>query len=77
VWDRADHFDVTRPVDTQHLAFGWGPHICLGASLGRLETAIVFEEILDRFSSWELAGTPERRATGLGGLERLALQFHR
>ncbi|GAA4092152.1 cytochrome P450 [Actinomadura miaoliensis] len=47
VFDRPDEFDVTRaPGD--HIAFGLGPHFCLGASLARLELRIFFEEFVAR-----------------------------
>jgi cytochrome P450 len=55
----ADALDVTRPVDTSHVAFGFGEHLCLGASLARLEARMVFEELLARFPNYELAGAPE------------------
>jgi cytochrome P450 len=55
----ADEFDVTRPVDNTHLAFGFGEHLCLGAALARMEGRVVFEEFLKRFPNYELTAEPE------------------
>ncbi|MFC5182451.1 cytochrome P450 [Actinomadura harenae] len=54
VFDRPDVLDVTRaPGD--HIAFGLGPHFCLGASLARLELRIFFEEFVARVGAAEWA----------------------
>ena len=49
-----DRFDVCRNPNP-HLAFGFGAHFCMGASLARLETQIAFEELLRRFPRYALA----------------------
>ncbi|MGK5552130.1 cytochrome P450 [Actinomadura kijaniata] len=49
-----DAFDVRRPPG-DHIAFGLGPHFCLGASLARLELRIFFEEFVARVATAEHA----------------------
>ena len=56
----AHRFDVTRSDASRHVAFGAGPHICLGARLARLEGTVVLNAMLDRFSGLEFAGEPKR-----------------
>jgi cytochrome P450 len=68
-------FDVTRwPND--HVTFGpGGPHFCLGAHLARLETKILFEELLPRLSSIEPAGAVERiRSNFVNGIKRMPVR---
>jgi cytochrome P450 len=72
----ADHFDVTRPSADRHLAFGFGEHLCLGASLARLEARVMFEELLARGPGFALAGTPRRlRSTLVNGMVELPIVF--
>lgn len=52
----ADRFDVTRPANPAHVAFGFGEHLCLGAALARLEARIVLEQVLARFPRYEVTG---------------------
>jgi cytochrome P450 len=68
-------FDAARPHN-RHLAFGAGAHQCLGLHLARLEMKILFEALLDRLESVELAGEPQRsQSTFVGGLKTLPLRF--
>ena len=47
VFDRPDTFDVGRE-DNRHLAFGFGPHYCIGANLARLEAQVAIRVLLQR-----------------------------
>ena len=51
--ENPNEFDITRE-DIKHISFGYGPHMCIGASLARIESRIAFETIFDRFSKLEL-----------------------
>ncbi len=53
-FDEPERFDVTRNPNN-HIAFGFGTHFCLGASLARLEIRVFFEELLRRTSGWRIA----------------------
>jgi cytochrome P450 len=44
-WADPERFDVFREPKA-HLAFGYGPHLCLGAPLARLETKVAIEQLL-------------------------------
>ena len=77
VFDDPFKFDVERQPN-EHIAFGFGPHFCLGASLARLELKIMFEEILARMPALELADTaapPERPSNFISGIERLPVRL--
>ncbi len=74
-FDNPRKFDATRDHN-RHLAFGAGAHQCLGLHLARLEMRILFEELLDRLDTVELAGEPKRASsTFVGGLKTLPLRF--
>ncbi|MER6176126.1 cytochrome P450 [Streptosporangium sp. NPDC001681] len=54
-----DVFDVTVPR-RQHASFGFGTHVCIGAAYARKEAAALLSALLRRFTTFELAGEPER-----------------
>lgn len=49
----ADAFDIHRRID-HHLAFGYGLHFCLGAALARMEGRVVLDEVLNRWTDWDV-----------------------
>jgi len=76
VFDDPFTFDIRR-TPNDHLAFGHGPHFCLGASLARLELRVVFEELLDRFPDLHLVDLEEpplRAANFVSGIETLPVR---
>ena len=69
----ADEFRVERDPN-HHLAFGFGPHFCVGAALARLEAAAALEAMLERFSTLRVAGEPRRSpSTVIAGWEHVPL----
>jgi cytochrome P450 len=62
-------FDVTRSAG-DHLTFGKGPHGCLGGLLARMEIRAMFETLLPRLESIELAGEVKRiRSNFVNGIK--------
>jgi cytochrome P450 len=68
-------FDVTR-TPNDHVTFGpGGPHFCLGAHLARLETKILFQELIPRLDTIELIGPVERiRSNFVNGVKRMPVR---
>ncbi len=75
-FDEPGRFDVDRRI-TQHLAFGFGVHFCLGARLARLEARVAMEEILRRLPDYEVdeAGVSVVHAGNVAGLATLPIRF--
>ncbi|MEU4615564.1 cytochrome P450 [Streptomyces umbrinus] len=67
-------FDITRGNAKRQIAFGFGPHFCIGAPLARLTLRIFFEELLQRFGSIDLAGEPQHlRSYFIAGMTHLPI----
>ncbi len=57
-----------------HLAFGFGPHFCVGAALARLEAALVLEALTAKFATLEPAAAPVRSpSTVIAGYQKVEL----
>ncbi|HVU71357.1 MAG TPA: cytochrome P450 [Mycobacteriales bacterium] len=70
-------FDIRR-TPNDHIAFGLGPHFCLGNSLARLELVCLFEHLLRRLPDIALVSQEEpayRAANFVSGYERLPVTF--
>lgn len=61
--DGVAQFDLLRPQGKQ-LAFGAGPHFCIGSALARLESAIALRALFERFPDIRLA-VPEAEVPSL------------
>jgi cytochrome P450 len=59
VFEHPDAFDVRRDNAELHLAFGKGPHLCLGAPLARMEMVIVLELLTDQTPNMALVADRE------------------
>jgi cytochrome P450 len=70
VFPEPDRLDLRRPDLAKQLAFGFGPHFCLGGPLARLEARIVFEELSRRYPDASLA-SDKLEWTGSAMLRRL------
>ena len=74
VFDRPDTFRVDR--DPRHLGFGYGPHLCLGQHMAKMEMRILFEELIPRLKSIEFHGTPTLTASNfVSGPKTLPVRF--
>jgi alpha-terpineol hydroxylase len=75
VFSDPNSFQVGRKPN-RHLAFGSGPHMCLGQHLAKLEIRTLFQELLPHLESVELNGEPKYIETNfVGGLKSLPVKM--
>jgi cytochrome P450 family 142 subfamily A polypeptide 1 len=77
VFERPDTFDIERDPNP-HLAFGFGPHFCLGNQLARLELRVMFESLFERLPDLSLTDTGalvQRPSNFVSGLESMPVTF--
>jgi hypothetical protein len=75
VFDDPLEFRVDRSPN-RHLAFGYGAHVCLGQHLAKMEMRILWEELLPRLKSVELAGTAQlSEANFVNGPKKLPIRY--
>jgi cytochrome P450 len=72
---RPERLDVGR-AQNEHLAFGMGPHICLGQHLARVEIDAILREVFTRMHHIELAEPPEWLPSNfIAGPRRMPVRF--
>lgn len=75
VFPHADQFDITRRPNP-HLSFSFGPHICLGQHIAKIEMRALFEELIPRMGSVQLAGEPRLKVSNfVSGFKTLPIRF--
>jgi cytochrome P450 len=76
IFERPDEFDTTRANAREHISFGTGIHICLGAPLARMELHIGLQALFERFPELTLAGKPTlNNSTLLHGIKHLPVKL--
>ena len=76
IFERPDVFDTTRVNAREHLSFGTGIHVCLGAALARMELHIGLQSLFARFPQLTLAGEPTLNdSMALHGLRHLPVRL--
>ncbi len=74
-WENAEGFDVTRNT-TGHLGFGYGIHLCAGASLARLEGQAVLGALARRVERFELGASTRKLNNVIRALRTLSVTVH-
>lgn len=75
VFADADRFDITRETNP-HIAFGAGPHFCLGNAVARLEARLLLPALFERFPTIEVTGPPVRqRSNFINGIGELPVRL--
>ncbi len=75
IFDAPFEFRIDRKPN-RHLAFGTGPHQCLGLLLARLEMRIFFTQFIPRIEQMALAGEPEHlRASFVHGFKHMPIRY--
>ncbi len=65
VFPDPDALDVRRPNAKHHIAFGFGPHVCLGAPLAREQVRAALDALLDRFTELQVVEAPHRAPSSI------------
>ncbi|MCU0729280.1 MAG: cytochrome P450 [Sphingopyxis sp.] len=74
-FDAPGEFRLDRKPNKQ-VAFGYGPHVCLGQHLARLEMRLLWEALIPRLGTLTLSGAPERtRSSFVCGPKHVPIRF--
>ena len=74
-WPDPTRFDVRRERAAEHLAFGFGPHACVGSGLARLEMRLLLEGLVERVERFETSEPVRAINQVLRGLASLEVRI--
>ena len=76
VFDDPLAFRIDRPQPSQHLVFGFGPHLCMGAHVARVELQAMFGLLASRMDWFEPSGPMERLNSSVNGaIKHLPIRY--
>ena len=56
IFSNPNVFDIERPNAKDHIAFGLGPHVCLGKRIAQMQMEVAYEQLLQRFPNIQWTG---------------------
>jgi cytochrome P450 len=75
-WGDPDNFNIMRNATAEHLAFGFGEHVCVGNHLARLEMRALLAALAKRVKRFELGATERCLNNVLRGLSKCEVTVH-
>jgi cytochrome P450 len=76
VFEDPHRLDITRPNAKRHLAFGVGPHVCMGARLAKIQLRALLKEIVSHMPDIRPVGEPEwLRSVWFNAIIRMPVKF--
>ena len=75
VFEDPHQFDITRQNARKHLAFGTGPHVCIGARLARLQLKALLKQIVTRLPDIRVVEAEWLRSIWFNAIIRMPVEF--
>ena len=70
-----DTFDLRRPNSADHVGFGEGPTVCIGAGLARIELQVAIGQLLERVTPVRITRWVQRPSKLIWGPSRVDLEY--
>jgi cytochrome P450 len=76
VFPDPDRLDIQRANADKHIAFGFGPHVCIGKRVAQMQLEAVYDQLLTRFPDMHYAGGMDIAANNfVFAIRKLPVEF--